>query len=61
MGTGTYAKQCQKYFPNASIEGVEIDQKITNLASKYFKLPNTIKVNTYDGRAYLNSENKNMM
>ncbi|APM39772.1 spermidine synthase [Clostridium kluyveri] len=58
MGTGTYAKQCQKYFPNASIEGVEIDQKITNLASKYFKLPNTIKVNTYDGRAYLNSENK---
>ncbi|BAH07262.1 spermidine synthase [Clostridium kluyveri] len=58
MGTGTYAKQCEKYFPSASIEGVEIDQKITNLASKYFKLPNTIKVNTYDGRAYLNSENK---
>lgn len=58
MGTGTYAKQCQKYFPNASVEGVEIDQKITDLASKYFKLPNTIKVNTYDGRAYLNSENK---
>ena len=55
MGTGTYAKQCQKYFNNTSIEGVEIDQKITNLASEYFKLPNTIKVTTYDGRAYLNA------
>lgn len=57
MGTGTYAKQCKKYFPNASIEGVEIDQKITYLASKYFQLPNNIKVTTYDGRAYLNATN----
>lgn len=55
MGTGTYAKQCQKYFTNASIEGVEIDQKITDLAGKYFQLPDTIKVTTYDGRAYLNA------
>jgi MFS family permease len=58
MGTGTFAKQCQKYFPDVSIEGVEIDQKITNLASKYFKFPDSIKVTTYDGRAYLNAENK---
>ena len=55
MGTGTYAKQCQKYFTNASIEGVEIDQKITDLASEYFQLPDSIKVTTYDGRAYLNA------
>lgn len=58
MGTGTYAKQCEKYFTNASIEGVEIDEKITNLASKYFKLPDTVKVTTYDGRAYLNATDK---
>jgi len=55
MGTGTYAKQCKKYFSNTSIKGVEIDQKITDLASEYFKLPDTINVTTYDGRAYLNA------
>lgn len=32
MGTGTYAKQCIQYFGNVSVEGVEIDQKITDLA-----------------------------
>lgn len=58
MGTGTYARQCKKYFPNATIEGVEIDQKITNLAHTYFSLPNTIPVTTYDGRAYLNASDK---
>ncbi|MFA6850384.1 MAG: fused MFS/spermidine synthase [Selenomonadaceae bacterium] len=53
MGTGTYAKQCKKYFTKASIEGVEIDQKITDLARTYFQLPADVKVTTYDGRAYL--------
>ncbi len=53
MGTGTYATQCSRYFDNVSIEGVEIDQKITDLAREYFELPNDIKVTTYDGRAYL--------
>ena len=33
---------------------MEIDQKITDLAGKYFALPDTVKVATYDGRAYLN-------
>ena len=54
MGTGTYATQCQRYFDNVKIEGVEIDQKITDLAVKYFELPKDVKVTTYDGRAYLN-------
>lgn len=58
MGTGTYAKQCQKYFKNANIEGIEIDSKITDLAIKYFELSNNINVTTYDGRAYLNAVNK---
>ncbi len=53
MGTGTYAKQCMKYFDNINVEGVEIDQKITDLAREYFELPDAVNVTTYDGRAYL--------
>ena len=53
MGTGTYAKQCRHYYGNTSIEGVEIDKKITDLATKYFELPESVPVTTYDGRAYL--------
>lgn len=55
MGTGTYATQCTRYFHNMTVEGVEIDEKITALASRYFELPDTVKVTTYDGRAYLNA------
>lgn len=58
MGTGTYAVQCERYFDNVNIEGVEIDEKITWLAGKYFKLPGDIPVTTYDGRAYLNVVDK---
>ena len=54
MGTGTFATQCGRYFSHAEVEGVEIDQKITDLAGKYFALPETVEVVTYDGRAYLN-------
>lgn len=32
-GTGTYATQCTRYFDNVEITGVEIDQKITDLAN----------------------------
>ncbi|MBP5384896.1 MAG: fused MFS/spermidine synthase [Lachnospiraceae bacterium] len=56
MGTGTYAKQCRKYFPNMQTTGVEIDEKITDLAGTYFELPDDIPVVTYDGRAYLNAD-----
>lgn len=58
MGTGTYASQCRKYFENLSIEGVEIDEKITKLAKEYFDMPQDIHVTTYDGRAYLNSSDE---
>ena len=54
-GTGTYATQCTRYFDNVTISGVEIDQKITDLAVKYFELPENVEVTTYDGRAYLNT------
>lgn len=58
MGTGTYATQCRKYFGDMNMEGVEIDEKITDLSRKYFSLPDDVKVTTYDGRAYLQAENK---
>lgn len=58
MGSGTYATQCERYFGNVSIEGVEIDDKITMLARKYFDLPKDVEVTTYDGRAYLNAVDK---
>ena len=56
MGTGTFAEQCRKYFPAAQIIGVEIDEKITALAKKYFALPNDVEVVTYDGRAFLQAD-----
>ncbi len=55
MGTGTYATQCRRYFGKMNIEGVEIDQKITDLSHQYFQLPQDINVAAYDGRAYLNA------
>lgn len=54
-GSGTYATQCERYFDGVTLEGVEIDAKITRLAEKYFDLPEDVKVTTYDGRAYLNA------
>lgn len=58
MGTGTFATQCQNYFDNLTIEGVEIDQDITDLSVDYFHLSEDIPVITYDGRAYLNAVDK---
>ncbi|MBR0288247.1 MAG: fused MFS/spermidine synthase, partial [Selenomonadaceae bacterium] len=56
MGMGTFAEQCRKYFPSAQITGVEIDEKITALAKKYFDLPEDVEVVTYDGRAFLQAD-----
>ena len=53
MGTGTYGSQCLRYFPGTRVEGVEIDEKITDLAHRYFALPESVPVSTYDGRAFL--------
>ncbi len=55
MGTGTYGSQCARYFPGVQLQGVEIDGKITQLAHRYFALPQNLPVVTYDGRAYLNA------
>ena len=53
MGTGTYARQCRKYFDDLNVVGVEIDSKITDLSYKYFDALPDVPVYTYDGRAYL--------
>jgi len=58
LGTGTFATMCDEYFPNARVEGVEIDQKIADLATEYFDLPDTVDVIVYDGRAYLQNAKK---
>ena len=58
MGTGTFAQQTAEYFPNVSVEGVEIDESITDLAHEYFELSEEIPVTTYDGRAYLYADEK---
>lgn len=58
MGTGTYARQCLRYFGNMEIEGVEIDEKITALAGTYFDCPPEAKTVTYDGRAYLGAADR---
>ncbi len=54
-GSGTFATQCERYFDNLDITGVEIDQEITNLAYEYFEMPEDVEIVTYDGRAYLNA------
>ena len=53
MGTGTYARQLRQYYPDMKVTGVEIDQKITDLAVRYFDEPGDVPVSTYDGRAWL--------
>ena len=58
MGTGTYGSQCARYYPAVDIEGVEIDEKISGLAHRYFAMPEEMRVSTYDGRAYLNAIDK---
>ncbi len=58
LGTGTFAKYCSEYFPNTSIEGVEIDEKIAKLAGEYFDLPDSVDVSVYDGRSYLTASEK---
>lgn len=58
MGTGTFATQCDRYYKGVSMEGVEIDEDITKLATEYFHLSKDVKVTTYDGRAFLNAIDK---
>ena len=53
MGSGTFATYCDRYFPGSHIQGAEIDEKIADIASEYFGLPDSVEVAVADGRAYL--------
>ncbi len=53
MGSGTFCRQCAAWLPGLRVTGVEIDEKITGLAHRYFELPEDVEVYTYDGRAFL--------
>ncbi len=53
LGTGTFANQCFAYFPGITVEGVEIDEKIADLAYEYFNLSEQTKVHVADGRSFL--------
>jgi len=57
----SYPKYCLKKYPNAKIDVVEIDPKLTELARKYFRLEDNERLNIFheDGRIFLNkTENK---
>ena len=53
MGSGTYASYCVRYFPGVKVQGAEIDQKIADIATEYFGLPDSVEVAVEVGRAYL--------
>jgi len=52
----SYPKDFLKKYPEATIDVVEIDPKVTELAKKYFNLKENPKLTIYheDGRVYLN-------
>ena len=58
LGTGTYGESLYKYFDVSSLDGVEIDGKIIDLAYKYFDLPSEIETYEADGRAFIDASNK---
>lgn len=58
LGTGTFAKQCLELFQNTEVTGVEIDDRIVDLAHAYFDLPEEVKVSVDDGRAWLRNAGK---
>ena len=43
MGSGTYASYCVRYFPGVKVQGAEIDEKIADIATEYFGLPDSVR------------------
>lgn len=58
LGTGTYASMYDAFFPQAHVDGVEIDEKVADLATDYFDLPENVDVVVDDGRAFLKTDKK---
>ncbi|MBO5789353.1 MAG: fused MFS/spermidine synthase [Clostridia bacterium] len=57
-GSGTYATHCVSYFDDVTVEGVEIDQKIIDLAYSDFMMPEEVISHTEDGRAFIDRTDK---
>ena len=55
LGTGTYSEYLYHYYSDLTIniDGVEIDQKIVDLAYEYFDLDERVNVYVDDGRSFL--------
>ncbi len=53
LGTGTFISLCRDFFEDQTYTGVEIDQKIIDIAYKYFDLPADVNAVCDDGRSYL--------
>lgn len=58
LGTGTFGLECSEYFNVSTIDGVEIDGKIIDLAYEYFDLPSIVNAYEADGRQFIDSSNK---
>lgn len=57
FGTGTFAKQCKRFFPQTQTDGVEIDPKIAELSKEYFDVTDDeAKIYVNDGRTFLYSK-----
>jgi spermidine synthase len=56
----TYPRDFLKNFPEASIDVVEIDSGMTQVAKKYFGLVDDVRMNIFheDGRTFLNNNQK---
>lgn len=59
-GAYTYPKDYLKMFPKATIDVVEIDPKVTELAKQYFLLKESPRLTIFheDGRTYINNSQK---
>jgi spermidine synthase len=59
LGGGTVARQCRTLFPDAVIVGVELDQRVIDLAYQRFALRSTgLKVIAMAGENYLRKTNR---
>lgn len=56
MGAGTGPKQFRSFYPNVTVESVEIDPEVVNVAKRYFNFTTDAKskVHVLDGRVFLN-------
>lgn len=57
----TYPRDYLKKYPSAEMDVVEIDEKMTEAAKKYFRLEESPRLNIYheDGRTFLNKTDNN--